>query len=284
MDDTGSVFDATPQNFQTDVIDRSRSVPVVILFWAQQVGPAAEARVVLERLVQQYQGKVALALVDVSRDQSLAQHLRVQALPSVRVVRDGQLVEQLEGPQSESTFTALLDELTMSSADVLKAQLDLALETGDYDTALQLLQRAISEEPKNQAFRVELADVLVRQGSLDDARQVLAGIPEDAEGRERPQNRLEILEEAGGYGSREELARSRADDPDDLETCYRLAVVEAAAGELESALELAMTILQQDRKFRDDIGRITMLRVFTLLPKGDELAQRYRRRMFNYMH
>jgi len=284
MDDTRSVFDVNPQNFQTDVIDRSRSVPVVVLFWAQQVPPAADARAVLERLVQQYQGKVALALVDVARDQSLAQHLRVQALPSVRVVREGQLVEQLEGPQAESTFTALLDELTMSSADVLKAQLEVALESGDYDAALQLLQRAISEEPKNQAFRIELADVLVRQGSLDDARQVLAGIPEDAEGRERPQNRLEIVEEAGGLGSREELARARSENPEDLDACYRLAVVEAAAGELENALELAMTILRRDRKFRDDIGRTTMLRVFTLLPKGSELAQRYRRRMFNFMH
>jgi putative thioredoxin len=284
MDDTRSVFDVNPQNFQTDVIDRSRSVPVVVLFWAQQVPPAAEARALLERLVQQYQGKVALALVDVAQDQSLAQHLRVQALPSVRVVREGQLVEQLEGPQAESTFTALLDELTVSSADVLQAQLELALENGDYDTALELLQRAISEEPKNQAFRVELADVLIRQGSLDDARQVLAGIPEDTEGRERPQNRLEIVEEADGFGSRDELVRARDDDPGDLDACYRLAVSEAAAGELESALELAMTILQQDRKFREDIGRTTMLRIFTLLPKGSELAQRYRRRMFNFMH
>jgi len=284
MNDSSTVFDATPQNFQTEVIDRSRRVPVVVLFWAQQLPPAADAKATLERLARQYQGKVALALVDVARDQSLAQHLRVQALPSVRVVRDGQLVDQLEGPQAESTFTALLDALTMSSADLLKAELAATLEHGDFDAALAMLERAIHEEPKNQVFRVELADILVRRGSLDEARRVLTDIPEDTEGLERPRNRLEMVEEAAGYGSRDALAENHAKDPDDLEACYRLAIAEAAAGDAEAALALAMSILERDRKFRDDVGRATMLRVFTLLPKGSDLTQRYRRRMFNFMH
>lgn len=284
MNEQTFIFEATPQNFQADVIERSREVPVVLLFWAQQVAPSAQAREVLERLTAQQQGKVVLALVDVALDQSLAQHLRVQGLPSIRIVKDGQLVEQLDGPQPEEAYASLLDALTMSSSEQLRQQLEQLLDAGDFDRALLLLQEAIRDEPHNQSFKVELADALVRQGALEDARQVLAEIAEDVAERERPENRLALAEEAAGFGERQVLADRQAADPDDLELCYQLAVVDASVGDYEAALEAAMSILQRDREFRDDIGRKTMIRIFSLLGKGSELTTRYRRRMFNFMH
>jgi putative thioredoxin len=284
MTEASAVFQVSPESFQADVIDRSKQVPVLLLFWAEQVAPSAETRTVLEQLVGQYQGKVLLGLVDVAQDPTLAQHLRVQGLPSIRVVQDGQLVHQVDGPQPPEALRQLLDQLTLSPTDMLKDQLELMLERGDFDAAVNLLQQAVREEPHNQGFRVELADVLVRKGALEDARQVLAGIPEDTEERDRPQNRLEFVEEAAGFGTAEELAKSVATDPDDLDARYRLAVVKTAAGDYEGALEDAMGILQQDRAFGDDLGRTTMIRIFAVLGKGSELAGRFRRRMFNFMH
>jgi len=284
MNEASSVFEVSPQTFQTDVIDRSKQVPVVLLFWAAQVAPSAQIRDTLTQLATQFQGKVAVGLVDVARDQSLAQHLRIQGLPSIRVVRDGQLIDQLDGPQPEAVLRGLLDELTQSPADMLREQLDVLLERGDYDTALALLQRAISDEPNNHAFRVELADVLVIRDQLDDARTVLAGVPEGTEGRERPATRLELAEEAAGMEDAAALTARVDADPDDLESRYRLAVVLAHERNYEAALEQAMSILRADRTFRDDVGRLTMIRIFAVLGKGSELATAYRRRMFNFMH
>ena len=278
------VFDATPENFQPDVIERSRDTPVLLLFWADQVPPSADARRRLEAMVGGYGGKVVLALADVSRDQTLAQHLRVQALPSIRVIDQGQIVHQLDGPQPDEAIRSLLDRLTLSSSELVKSQIGQLLEAGDFDRALALLRQAIGEEPGNTAFRVELADLLVRQGDLDGGRTALARIPEDTEGRERPQTRLELAEEAAGLPSREDLAAAVTADEGDLEARYRLAVAEAAAGNAEAALDHAMAILRIDRSFRDDIGRRTMIRIFNVLGKGSALASRYRRRMFNFMH
>jgi putative thioredoxin len=278
------VFGVTPQTFQTDVIERSREAPVLLLFWAEQVRPSAQTRQLLETMVTRYQGKVWLGLVDVSREQTLAQHLRVQTLPSVRVIRDGQIVEQLDGPQGETTFQRLLDALTLSSSDLLRAQLDECLDQGDFEAALNLLEQAIGEEPANQAFRVELADVYVRLGRIGAARQVLAAFPEETEGRDGPVARLEFVEEAGALAPRSELEAAHARDPADLDTCYALCVARANDGAYEEALELALSILERNRKFRDDAGRTVMIRIFRLLPKGSELAGRYRRRMFNFMH
>ena len=174
MDEQAPIFNVTPDSFQTQVIERSQQVPVLLLFWADQVPPSAEARQQLETLVGQYQGKVLLGLVDVAQDQTLAQHLRVQGLPSIRVVSGGQLVEQVDGPQTESALRELLDALTMSSGELLRDQLQAYIDNGDYPSALAVLQQAINEEPNNQAFRVELADVLILQGEVDEARKALS--------------------------------------------------------------------------------------------------------------
>ena len=284
MDDQTQVFAVTAPSFQTEVIERSQKVPVLLLFWAEQDPPSAEVKRQLEVMVGRYQGKVLLGLVDVAQDQALAQQLRVQALPSIRVVQGGQLVDQREGPQTEVALKEMLDQLTASSSDLLFDQLENYVASGDYEAALTVLRQSITDEPHNQAFRVELADVLIRNGDFVEARQVLAGIPEETEGLERPQARLELTEESAALPAREELLAKHADSPEDLEIRYALAIRECGEGNYEASLDHAMSILQSDREFRDDIGRTTMLRIFNLLGKGSALATRYRRQMFNYMH
>ncbi|MEM7078121.1 MAG: tetratricopeptide repeat protein [Pseudomonadota bacterium] len=274
----------TTETFQTEVVEASQNQPVVLLFWADQVPPSVHTRQVVETLVGQYAGKVKLALCDVAQDQTLAQHLRVQGLPSIRVVHQGKIVDQIDGPADETELRNLLEALTQSPADMIKAQLEQIIAAGDFDTALSLLQQAINEEPANQGFRVELADVLIKKGDLEDARTVLAGIPEDTAERDRPQNRLEFMEEAEGFAPLEELQAKLAQDPEDLESKYQLSVRLLVLGEAEAALEMAMDILRADREFRDDIGRLTMIRAFAMLGKGHPLAAAYRRKMFNFMH
>ena len=281
MDNAPNVFDVELPSFQADVVERSRQTPVVLLFWTDQVAPAVETKATLTRLAEQYGGKFALALSDIAKDQTLAQQLRVQGIPSIRVIRDGQLAEQLEGPQGESVLRRLLDQLTQSPSDRLKADLAGLLEAEDYDGALAVLQEAINAEPNNAGFKVEWADVLLLQGDLDGARTVLATIPEGTEERDRPSTRLELLEEAGSCGS---LADALGADDGDLEAHYRAAVLLAAERRYPEALDHAMAILQRDREFRDDAGRLTMIRIMALMGKGSDIAKRYRRRMFNFLH
>jgi len=284
MAEQNTVFEVNPQSFQEEVIERSKQLPVLLLFWADQVGPSVETRDTLAQLTAQFQGKILLGLVDVAQDQTLAQHLRVQGLPSIRVVKDGQLVDQVDGPQPEDALRSMIEQLTLSPAEMLKDQLAQMIERGELDEAAEILQQAVNEEPNNFAFRVELADVLVMKDSMEDARTVLASIPEDTVDRDRPANRLAFAEEAAGLGDAASLTAAIESDPDDLESRYQLAVVLTANRQYEGALDQCMAVLQQDREFRDDIGRTTMIRIFALLGKGSDLATAYRRRMFNFMH
>ena len=274
----------TVETFQTEVVDRSQSMPVVVLFWAEQVPPSVQTKALLETLLDQYAGKFALALSDVATDQNLAQRLQVPGLPCIRVVHKGQIVDQLDGPAEEQQLRAILDQHTQSLDDAIAGDLQQVLERGDFETATRLLQAAIEEEPNNQSLRVDLADVLVRKGDLEDARTVLASIKDDTVERQRPQTRLEFLEEAAGMPTLEELLSIVASDDADLEAKYQLAVCHVAAEEYEQALLVSLDILRADREFREDLGRTTMIRVFEVLGKGNELAGKYRRKMFNLMH
>ena len=282
MDAKPAVFNVELPSFATDVVERSKEVPVVLLFWTDQIPPAADTKRHLETLASQYQGKFALALCDVAQTPELAQQLRVQGIPSIRVVLNGQVAHQLDGPQGESVLRQMIDELTMSGSERLKEGLGRFIASRDWDGALSVLRQALAEEPNNQAFRVELADLLARKGDLDDARTALGSIAEDTPERDRPAARLEIAEAAAAFDGG---ARSR-EQPDaaDLSALYETALCEAAAENYEAALEYCMTILRTDRKFRDDVGRKTMITIMTAMGKGSELAQIYRRRMFAFMH
>ena len=281
---TPLVFPVDPESFQADVIERSSEAPVIVLFWAEQMPETLAARQFLDTRVNALSGKVLLAIVDVAADQSLAQHLRVQTLPSIRVVKDGQLLEQLDGPQGDEELAALCDRLTLSSAEVLQEQLSRLVEAGDFEAALSILKSAIAEEPSNSAFRVELADVLIYQGDLDEAKTVLASISDDTPNIARPRARLSIAEEASSFDNLSALLEKHANNAGDLQVQYEISLLHAAENRIEEALEAALDILCTDRKFRDDIGRLTMLRIFELLPSGDPLATSFRRRMFNFMH
>ena len=274
----------TVESFQTDVIEKSQSLPVVVLFWAEKIPLSVQGRALLEQLLEEYQGKFVLALSDVSIDQNLAQRLQVQGLPSIRVIHLGQIAEQIDGPADENQLRTILDGLTESAADAIKGDLDSMLASGDFAGAVAVLQESIQEEPKNQSLRVELADALVRKGDLDDARTVLASIPDGTTNRERPQNRLEFVEEAAAMDSLDVLQQAISSSPDNLETRYQLAIQLIVAGRYEDGLDSCMDILRGDREFREDIGRLTMIRVFDMLGKGNEIAGRYRRKMFNLMH
>ena len=140
----------TVETFQTEVVDRSQSMPVVVLFWAEQVPPSVQTKALLETLLDQYAGKFALALSDVATDQNLAQRLQVPGLPCIRVVHKGQIVDQLDGPAEEQQLRAIIDQHTQSLDDAIAGDLQQVLERGDFETATRLLQAAIEEEPNNQ--------------------------------------------------------------------------------------------------------------------------------------
>ena len=153
--------DVTQATFQADVVEKSRTVPVVVDFWAAWCGPCRMLTPVLEREIARREGRIELAKVDVDANPGLAQEFGVQGIPAVKAFRDGRVAAEFVGAQPATAVSRFLDSLVPSEADELVAQGDeaslrraLELDSGRADAALPLARRLLARGEREQALAI----------------------------------------------------------------------------------------------------------------------------------
>ncbi len=172
-------IDVTDATFQTEVIDRSTQVPVVVDLWADWCGPCKTLGPIIEKVVAATDGKVVLAKVDVDANPAVAQAFQVQSIPAVYALRDGKVVDGFVGAQPEQTVAAWVANLVPSAEE---SQIRQLLDAGDEAALRQVLEL----EPDNAEAITKLAALLVDSGdphAKAEALELLAKIPETADTR-----------------------------------------------------------------------------------------------------
>jgi len=284
MNASPNIIEVSVQNFQTEVVEKSQQIPVFLEFYAEGAEPSEQLAPILNKLAIEFSDKIILGRIDIQQNQQIVQQLGVRTLPTVKVIFQGQMAQDLEGPQEESVLREIIEQLTMSSVERIREQIKLYLEQGDRVAAIGLLQQIIGEEPNNHALQTELADLLIMENRIDEAKLMLASLPVDAEGISKPQNRIAFIELANDLPPLAELLASRDADVDNLQLQYDAAVRLIADDQIEAALEGLLVMLKKDKTFEDELARKTMIKVFELLGKGDPMATAYRRKMFTFLH
>lgn len=284
MDASPNIIDITVENFQSVVGEQSKTTPVLLEFYAEGAEQCASTSALLQRLAAEYAGKFVLGRVEVQQNPQIVQQLGIRALPTVKIIFQGQMAGDIEGPADEQQLRGALDQITISPMERVREQIDFLVSQGERQQAIQMLRGVIAEEPNNFGLHVELCDLLILEGETSDAREILGAIPQDTVGIEKPLSRLEFLDLAGELGRLEELETRVASEPDNLRARFELAIRLAVEDRTEEGLDVLLELMKADREWEDELARKTMIKIFNMLGKGNEIATAYRRKMFSLLH
>jgi len=246
------IKDVNEADFMTEVVERSRELPVVVDFWAEWCGPCRQLGPALEAAVDKRAGKVELAKVDVDSNQSLSASFGIQGIPAVKAFRDGQVVAEFTGAIPPAQIELWLDTLVPSPADELAA-------AGGEDS----LRKALELDPGHRAAAAELGKLLLARGDSGEALELLEPLQGDFY--------------ADGLVARARLAADPEADADG-----RLAEAWAGwdDGDYERALEaLQDALMAAEDPDRRDLIRQAMVGIFAELGADHELAREHRRRL-----
>jgi putative thioredoxin len=245
-------MDVTDSTFESAVIERSRTVPVVVDFWAEWCGPCRQLGPVIERAVAERDGKVELAKIDVDANPGVARAFGIQSIPAVKAFRDGRVVAEFVGAQPPAAVNSFLDSLLPSEADALVAE-------GDEES----LRRAVELEPARADAAVPLARILLSRGDADGALALVREVPGSFA--------------ADGLAAR--ITLERRDPPLELDEAFTA----LDAGDHQKALDLLIGALPSADGAKDDIRRV-VVGILDELGVDSQLARDSRRRLASALY
>jgi putative thioredoxin len=279
--------DVDARNFNQEVLEASRQVPVVIDFWAPWCGPCKALTPMLDKLAEEYGGRFKLAKVNSDESLDLAQEFGVRSIPDVRAFRNGKQVGAFVGALPLPQLRAFIDKLLPSPSELERARAAELRTAGQADEAIAALRKAIELDPRNDLERLDLAGLLIEQKKLDEAEAVLAEVRPDVDRDEKVATLRQgiAFARSGQSGpGEEELARRIAGNPDDLDSRLMLANLLAGHKDYRRALDELLEIVRRRKDFQDGAARKQMVAIFNLATSEPDLVSEYRRKLSSALY
>ncbi|MGO4259920.1 tetratricopeptide repeat protein [Lysobacter sp. TAB13] len=276
------VFDATADRFQDEVLQKSLTTPVLIDFWAEWCQPCKTLGPILEKLAGEYHGAFELAKVDVEAEQQLGAAFQIRSIPTVFLVKDGQLVDGFAEALPESAVREFLKHHGIEPAAApVEEPIEAEVPALDPHAEVVRLRSEVAGQPDKAELRLDLALALLDTGAAHESEQLLDALPANLATDDRSlraRARLGFIAASKDAPPVPTLEAAVAAQPEDLQARYLLGARLIAAGRDEPGLEQFIEMLRRDRAFQDGLPRKALIDAFRVVADED-LVGKYRRKM-----
>jgi len=283
------IADGGDRTFVADVLEPSKTQPVIVDFWATWCGPCRQLGPTLEKLVEQAGGKVKLVKIDVDKNPGVFGQMGMQSIPAVVAFKNGRPVDGFMGNLPESQVKAFIGKLTGGDGqdagptkEEILAAAEEAIDADDYVGAAELYSAVLAEEPDNIEALSGLARCYLKTGDVERARQIANQIPEA--NRKHPSaaaifSTLDLASHVAEPDAAVELQTRVRHTPDDLEARFELAGILASQGKHEAAADQLLAILKKNMAFKDGAAKEQLLKIFEAAGPKAEVTKEGRRQL-----
>jgi len=282
------IKDGTDAGFVADVVEQSKTVPVIVDFWATWCGPCKTLGPSIEAAVTKAKGKVKLVKIDVDKNPTYAGQLRVQSIPTVYAFYEGKPVDGFQGALPPSQVDAFVEKIAALApdpdgglADALIAAEELLAEGAVADAA-ETFAAILQEEPAHAAAYGGLIRCHIALGELDQAEATLNGAPAEiskAPEIEAAHAQLGLARQAAKAGPVSELQDRVDADPTDHQARFDLATALHASGQVEEGVNELLELFRRDREWNDGAAKTQLFTIFDALTAKDPIAINGRRKL-----
>lgn len=275
------VFDATTAGFESDVIQASLQTPILVDLWAEWCGPCKTLGPILEKLAGEFNGAFRLAKIDVEAEQQLAAMFGVRSIPTVILIKEGQMADGFAGALPEGQIREFLARNGIEAAEGGEVADDVDAPAETPEDAINRIQQAIAAEPERPELKLDLALALMRAGHVGPAQAELDALPANLATDARAvrlRSQLELARALAGAPSLAELRQRVQSDDNDWEARDLLGVRLLIEGDAAAGLDQFLDILKRQRDWQDGQAKKRLLAAFATIDDA-ALVGAYRRKM-----